>query len=163
MEDRNPFLTLLCFAFLREIQTVHKAQLMLWKGGKMASCYLLSSKWKWGEPGVPLGGNEKWNRQEGAAVFQTIADSNLRTGNPPQPDPFLKKAVASLLTERSCRQPQLGSDWRANFRLNQSVAIKNLPGVTYLGQMVSPCPIVFSCLSPAVGIPLIAETFVYRA
>lgn len=110
MEDGNPILTLLYFAFLREIQTVHKAQLMLWKGGKMASCYLLSSKRKWGEPGVPLGGTEKWNRQEGAAVFQTTADSNLRIGNPPQPDPFLKKAVASLLTERSCRQPQLGSD-----------------------------------------------------
>lgn len=29
MEGKNPFLTLLCFAFLHEIQTVHKAQLML--------------------------------------------------------------------------------------------------------------------------------------
>lgn len=77
MEDGNPILTLLYFAFLREIQTVHKAQLMLWKGGKMASCYLLSSKRKWGEPGVLLGGTEKWNRQEGAAIFQTTADSKI--------------------------------------------------------------------------------------
>lgn len=76
----------------------------------MASCCLLSFKRKWEEPGVPLGGTEKWNRPEGAAVFQTTADFNPRIGNPPQPDPFLRKAVASLLTEHSCRQLQMGSD-----------------------------------------------------